>query len=181
MGKNISVNIEKCMACKNCEIACAVAHSKTGILQEAMLESPRPKSRVSVEAAGKFAVPMQCRHCEDAPCITVCPTLAIHRDGPNEPVLISQDKCIGCKFCLMACPFGVIEISTEDEAIVKCDLCIEKTKLGEPPACVQACPTGALTLLDTSEIATTKRKAAANEIALSAEQGRNQKLKEKTQ
>ncbi len=81
----------------------------------------------------------------------------------------------------MACPFGVIEMSPDDKAIVKCDLCIELTKVGEPPACVQACPTGALTLSDTSELATTKRKAAASEIALSTEQGRSQKLKENTQ
>ena len=112
---------------------------------------------------------MQCRHCEDAPCITVCPTLAIHRDGPNEPVLITQDKCIGCKFCLMACPFGVIEMSPDDKAIVKCDLCIERTKVGELPACIVTCPTGALKYEEPSELVHNKRQSAAKQAAAAAE------------
>jgi len=108
MGKAIMVNIEKCLACKSCEIACAVAHSKSRILEEAIAERPTPQRRVTVEAAGELSVPLQCRHCEDAPCISVCPTAAIDRHEADGPVLIEQDRCIGCKFCLMVCPFGVM-------------------------------------------------------------------------
>jgi len=170
MAKAIVVNIEKCLACKSCEIACALAHSKSKVLEEAVAESPRPQRMVTVEAAGEYGVPMQCRHCEDAPCITVCPTTAIHRHGAEDPVLINPELCIGCKFCLMVCPFGVISISRDGKAVVKCDLCVDRTKTGIQPACVEACPTKALELADEKELAADKRKLAAGEAALSAQQ-----------
>jgi carbon-monoxide dehydrogenase iron sulfur subunit len=175
MAKAIVVNIEKCLACKSCEIACALVHSKSKVLEEAVAESPRPQRMVTVEAAEQFAVPMQCRHCEDAPCITVCPTAAIHRHAANDPVLIDQDRCIGCKYCLMVCPFGVIELSRDGKAVVKCDLCFERTKAGQEPACVEACPTKALKLADEEELAAGKRRRAAQELVLSTQKSNKRK------
>lgn len=165
MGKIIAVNIEKCLACRSCEIACALVHSKSKVLQEAVEESPKPQRMVTVEAAGEFAVPMQCRHCEDAPCITVCPTAAIHRHETNGPVLIEQDRCIGCKFCLIVCPFGVIDVSHDGKAVAKCDLCIERTEAGEEPACVASCPTGALQFCELTELLVERRRAAARRVS----------------
>jgi len=190
MGKVIMVTVEKCLACKSCEIACALAHSKSEVLEEAITEQPKPQKRVTVEAVGEFGVPMQCRHCEDAPCIAVCPTGAIHRPQADGPVLIKQDRCIGCKFCLMICPFGVISVSDDGKAMVKCDLCIERTKTGEEPACVEACPTKALRLVDERDLAADKRQQAARELvrqtcggpALSIQQDKkNKKQKENSQ
>ncbi len=182
MGKAIMVNIEKCLACKSCEIACAVAHSKSKVLEEAITERPTPQRRVAVEAAGEFAVPLQCRHCEDAPCISICPTAAIHRHEADGPVLIEQDRCIGCKFCLMVCPFGAIDVSTDGKVMLKCDLCIERTKAGLEPACVEACPTGALKLVDEKELAAHKRRLAAWELVSSTQKNNNkEKQKENTQ
>ena len=175
-GKNkaIIVNIEKCLACKSCEIACAVAHSRAGVLAEAIKEEPTPQKRVMVEAAEEFAVPMQCRHCEDAPCITVCPTAAIYRLKADEPVLIEQDKCIGCKFCLIVCPFGVINVSRDGKAVTKCDLCIMLTEAGREPACVESCPTGALKLCEIQEWTNQRRqKAAKKATADLTAQGKN--------
>jgi len=169
MRKVLTIHIEKCLACKSCEIACAVAHSKSGALEEALTESPKPQKRVTVEAVGELAVPLQCRHCEDAPCISVCPTAALRRHDPEGPVLIEQDRCIGCKFCLMVCPFGVIDVSSDGNVIVKCDLCIERTKAGEQPACVEACPTKALKLVGKKDLAAHKRQLAAKELALSTQ------------
>ena len=163
MDKAIVVNIEKCLACKSCEIACALVHSKSKVLEEAITESPRPQRMVTVEPADEFAVPIQCRHCEDAPCITVCPTAAIHRHEVNSPVLIDKDMCIGCGFCLMVCPFGVINISRDGKAVVKCDLCIERTAAGEEPACVASCPTGALQFCELTELLVKRRRAAAKQ------------------
>jgi len=175
MGKAIMVTVEKCLACKSCEIACALAHSKSKVLEEAKQEQPKPRRRVTVEAVGEFGVPMQCRHCQDAPCIAVCPTGAIHRQQVDGPVLIEQEQCIGCKFCLVVCPFGVIDISAPDQvgggkAMVKCDLCIERIKTGQQPACVQACPTKALKLVDEKNLAADRRKRAAHEFVLSYQQ-----------
>ena len=178
MAKAIMVNIEKCLACKSCEIACALAHSESGVLEEAITEQPRPRRRVTVEAAGEFGVPMQCRHCEDAPCITVCPTKAIHREQAESPVLINPDLCIGCKFCIMVCPFGVIDISRNGKAVTKCDLCIERTQAGQEPACVEACPTKALKLVNEKELSAERRRATARGL-VSSTQKNNKKEKPK--
>ena len=190
MDKVIMVIIEKCLGCRSCEVACAVEHSKSQILEEAAAEEPRPKRRVTVEAAGEFGVPLQCRHCEDAPCVAVCPTAAIHRDKTDGPVLIEQERCIGCKFCIMVCPFGVIDVSYDGKIAVKCDFCISRTSNGQEPACVEACPTKALLLVDEKELAAGRRRSAAQELALSVEKSnkiesdlreRKERQKENTQ
>jgi carbon-monoxide dehydrogenase iron sulfur subunit len=173
MKKALTVDINKCLACRSCELACALAHSESKVLIEAIAESPKPQKRVTVEAAGDFAVPMQCRHCEDAPCMAVCPTAAIHRHSENDPVLIDRDLCIGCKYCLMACPFGVIDITSDGKAVAKCDLCIERTKAGEEPACVSACPTKAIKFTEIAEMLTDRRQKAAQKV-LEAEQAKQE-------
>jgi carbon-monoxide dehydrogenase iron sulfur subunit len=158
-----------------------LAHSESKVLEEAVAESPRPQRRVTVEAVEHLAVPMQCRHCEDAPCVTVCPTAAIHRHRANDPVLIDKERCIGCKFCLAVCPFGAIDITRDGKAVVKCDLCIERTKAGQEPACVEACPTGALKIVSEKELAAAKRKLAARELVLSTQNSKKQKQGEDAQ
>lgn len=161
MKKTIMINVERCLACKNCVLACAVAHSQSGKLEEAINEQPRPQSRITVEPLDDMAVPMQCRHCEDAPCITICPTVAIYRANPESPVLINENLCIGCKFCLMVCPFGVIDISTDGKAVTKCDYCIARKNNEAEPACVSTCPTGALEFCDLKSWTKRHRRAAA--------------------
>jgi carbon-monoxide dehydrogenase iron sulfur subunit len=161
MDKTLIVDIRKCLACKSCEIACAVEHSRSKTLEGALAESPRPQKMVEVEAAGEFAVPIQCRHCEDAPCIPVCPTAAINRRDENGPVIIEQDRCIGCKFCLIVCPFGVIDMSRNGRAAIKCDLCLGRAAEGLEPACVESCPTRALKLSDVKQFAAERRKETA--------------------
>lgn len=165
MVKAIIINIERCLACKSCEMACAVVHSKSGVFEEAVREQPKPQRRVTVEAAGEFAVPLQCRHCEDAPCIEICPTGAIRRESEQGPVVIEQDLCIGCKLCMLICPFGVLQISSEGRAILKCDMCLQRMEQGQEPACIEACPTGAMKLVSLEEIIKSKQKATSGELA----------------
>jgi len=171
MKKAIVVNVDRCLGCRSCQIACAVAHSASKTLVGALAEEPRPVPRVTVEAVEGLAVPLQCRHCEDAPCVMVCPTEAIHRPAPEGPVLVDQERCIGCKFCLMACPFGVIKMSRHGTAIIKCDLCFERLKRGELPACVEACPVRALEFREVEEVLAEKRKAAARKIVVEVKDG----------
>lgn len=161
MAKTIAIDPERCLACNSCHIACAIVHSDSKVLEEAIHQSPAPQRRLTVEAAGQSAVPMQCRHCEDAPCIEVCPTDAIARQNDAEPVIIDEQLCIGCKCCLLVCPFGVIEPSRDGRVMVKCDMCIERTEIGQEPACAQACPTGALKFVELTEYIGQKRKTAA--------------------
>jgi anaerobic carbon-monoxide dehydrogenase iron sulfur subunit len=165
MDKTIIVDIKKCLACKSCEMACALAHSETKKIEEAVTESPKPQRMVNVEAAGEFGVPIQCRHCEDAPCINICPTGAIQRESEQSPVLIDKELCIGCKLCVLICPFGVLQIGHQGRAIIKCDMCYERAKEGKLPMCVEACPTKALKLVSLQEITKSKRRASAKKMA----------------
>lgn len=163
-AKIIVCRIERCLGCRSCETACALAHSESKDLHEAVLEQPLPQRRVRVMAAGTHGLPLQCRHCEDAPCIAICPTGAIYRTSDQGPVLVAAERCIGCKFCMVVCPFGVIDLARDGKAVVKCDLCIERTEAGEEPACVAACPTGAMQFQNLEEWLAERRRAAAEQL-----------------
>jgi len=157
MHKIIVIDVKECMACRTCEIACALVHSQSQTLEEAMKGQPR----VNVEGTQEFAAPMLCRHCEDAPCIKICPTQALYRQDPDGPVLLEQALCIGCKFCLIVCPFGVIDPSYDGRTVVKCDLCLERLNAGQEPACVASCPMGAMKLVEAEQHVREKRMDAA--------------------
>lgn len=165
MDKIISVDIERCLGCKSCEIACALVHSKSQELGQAIEESPRPQRMVAVEAAGEFGVPIQCRHCESAPCIEICPTGALKKESEEGPVVVDEDYCIGCKLCILICPFGVLNIGPEAKAATKCDMCSERLEKGQEPACVEACPTGALKVVSIEELNKAKRDKASSKLA----------------
>lgn len=154
----IFIDVSKCVACKTCELRCAIEHSKSKQLCKAVYECPLPQGRITVEAEGGYNVPLQCRQCEDAPCAKVCPSKAIERLEPNQPVLINPDKCIGCKLCILACPFGVIKMSEAGKAVLRCDMCFERLKKNQLPACVMGCPTKALKFKSLDEITGKKRK-----------------------
>jgi Fe-S-cluster-containing dehydrogenase component len=93
--------------------------------------------------------PKSCLHCEDPPCVPVCPTGASYKRPDNGVVLVDYDKCIGCKYCSWACPYGAREIDEQQRVMKKCTLCIDRiTDTSLPPAerkpaCVLACPTSA--------------------------------------
>ena len=153
------VKAQRCLGCKSCEVACAVEHSKSRDLYEAISEYPPPSARVDVAKGEGFVIPLQCRQCEDAPCVAVCPTDALCRADEDSPVVIDHDRCIGCKWCVIACPFGVITLDSRSRTIVKCDQCFERLERGEMPACVTACPTGALAFKSLDEVVAEKREA----------------------
>ncbi|NQU23724.1 MAG: 4Fe-4S dicluster domain-containing protein [Candidatus Nealsonbacteria bacterium] len=163
--KRIVADPAKCLACRACETACAMAHVDTDDLIEAIaVHGASP--RIYIEAAGEFAVPLQCRHCDDAPCMQVCPSGALMRHSQGGPVLADQAKCIGCQYCVQACPFGVIRINSKQAAVIKCDLCIARRGQGLEPACVEACPVGALRLAEMEADAKQARaRTAAQAVA----------------
>ena len=179
--KRIIADETKCMACRACEFACALAHADTEDLVKAVFEQgARP--RIYIEAAGGIAVPLQCRHCEDAPCVKVCPSGALSRPNEAEPVVVRQERCIGCAFCVEACPFGVIALARcsapgmpeGGKVVIKCDLCAHRTAEGLEPACVSSCPVGALVFEEADASAKRSRmKTAAKAAAASATDGRS--------
>jgi len=122
--KSIFVNPERCVACRSCEIACAVHRSSLSRrLPEAIYEPVPPLPRVTVEPAGTDkGFPVQCRHCEDAPCLDACPAGALYRDEEGL-VLVKDERCVGCWMCLMVCPFGAPQLFRQYRNILKCDRC----------------------------------------------------------
>ncbi|MBL7220798.1 MAG: 4Fe-4S binding protein [Phycisphaerae bacterium] len=168
MSKMIVSDPDRCLACKSCELACAMAHCGAGALAEAAKLGAHPQTRVHVEPCGRFGAAVQCYHCEDAPCTTVCPTEAITRQAPDDPVLLDQETCIGCKYCMLVCPFGAISISSKGKAMIKCDMCIERTSEGAEPACVAACPTGALKFEEINEWLAQRRRRSAEALRAAA-------------
>ncbi len=154
----IQVDAGRCTGCKTCEIACALAHSKTKELVAAALNEPQIEPRIDVRKMGDKAVPVQCRHCEDAPCVEACPNSALRRDASAQAVIYDPDKCEGTLACISACPYGVLEESPEGKVLTKCDLCAEQVEAGGSPACVASCPTGALQLIEVDESVTHRIK-----------------------
>ena len=149
----IFVKPEKCMGCRSCEIACAVQHAKDKNLFAAVLQTPPPMKRLFVEASDNVRMPVVCRHCEDAPCLNACLSGCLYRDQKGF-VRRHKERCIGCWSCIMACPFGVVSRDPDKHIAVKCDRC---HKL-DTPACVAACPTRALVLVEAGKLSKEKRR-----------------------
>lgn len=152
--KEIVVELDKCLGCKSCELACAVEHSKTKNLIMAFKETTMPTSRVKVEACSGFNFPLQCRHCQEPICVMACMTGALKKSQETGKVIQNKDKCVGCWMCVMVCPFGIITANQREKVALKCDRCPDR----ETPACVSACPTKALTYSNLNNFAAQKRK-----------------------
>jgi carbon-monoxide dehydrogenase iron sulfur subunit len=148
--KGIIISPEKCTGCRTCELACSYNRSNSFNPKDAAI------SVQFYEEAG-LQVPMMCLQCEDPHCMKVCTVNAITKDEETGRVNFDSDKCIGCKMCISACPFGNITYSSRLKTIIKCDLC------GGAPECVKVCDCGAIEYkeLDSS---LKKRKNIANQF-----------------
>ena len=144
MSKEVYVDINKCLACRSCELACSVAHSSSGVLAGALNEKPLPARMIGLESSGTDCAPIKCIHCDEAPCVEVCPAGALQKKPGQVSVSVESDLCVGCKMCTIVCPLGVLQISVAGRSALKCESCSELTEKGKDPACVQACPTKAL-------------------------------------
>ena len=145
--QRIFCRVEKCLGCKTCELACAIEHSESKRLVEAMQESVVPTRRIRVELVDDKGaltrhrtLALQCRYCENPVCVQACISGAIRRDEETGEVRINADTCVGCWSCIMVCPFGGLIRHEGIHRVVKCDHCPDR----QTPACVEACPTHAL-------------------------------------
>ncbi len=130
------INLDKCIGCHSCEIACK--NENDVALGEYWNKVPQVGPFGTFPDLEQYWLPVQCQQCEDAPCVHVCPTGASYRNEDNV-VLINKEKCIGCKYCMMACPYGVRSFSKREGVVEKCTLCQQRTAVGELPMCVQDC------------------------------------------
>lgn len=171
--QTVFIHPERCIGCKQCEAACAVAHSQTHNLFLAVFETPTPKPRIHAEPGLDLntSFPNKCRHCNPAPCQGVCPTGAIHRLAEiPEIVLIEARKCIACGMCALVCPFDVITYYAsaaapeKEHVALKCDACIERQKTGLMPACVEACKAGALEFGELNELVKAARTRYSEQV-----------------
>jgi formate dehydrogenase iron-sulfur subunit len=175
-----------CIGCKACEVACKEwnqlpARGDGGAHLEMSGQSYDNTLRLSgdswrhVKFIEQFPEPYEgrwlmmsdvCKHCVEAPCLEVCPTGAIIRTE-FDTVVIQSDTCNGCRDCIGACPFGVIDINHVSHTAQKCTLCYDRTSVGLEPACSKACPTDSIQFGPISEL---RERAAARVVQL-REQG----------
>jgi Fe-S-cluster-containing dehydrogenase component len=129
------IDLNKCVGCRACELAC---HQRNDL--------PEDKSYIRILPKGdeenRWFLPVQCQHCQDAPCEHVCPTAATyhHKSGV---VLINEKTCVGCKYCAVACPYDARTFDEVTGLVDKCWLCLDWVLGGGLPACVQSCILGA--------------------------------------
>ncbi|MEG5696110.1 4Fe-4S dicluster domain-containing protein [Enterobacter quasihormaechei] len=142
MNRFIMADPEKCIGCRTCEVACMMSHESTAA-PDAFT------SRIRVVKGNAFTTAVGCHQCEDAPCANVCPTQAIRRAAGAW--LVEQSRCIGCKSCMVACPFGAMQVRVVEgrAQALKCDLCAHREG---GSACVEACPTHALRCIDPARL-----------------------------
>lgn len=144
MNRFIMANSQQCIGCRACEVACVMAHND----EQHVLSERHFHPRITVLRSGSRKTPVTCHHCENAPCAQSCPNGAIAMR--DDSVQVNQQKCIGCKACVVACPFGTMEIIVTPlesggakAAAHKCDLCATRP---QGPACIENCPADVLTL-----------------------------------
>lgn len=155
------VDLNLCVGCNACVVSCNewnasdIGCANTTPDLGAEPREPVAFNRVHTYEIGTFPdhetlhLPKNCLHCEDPPCVPVCPTGASFKRQEDGIVLVDYDKCIGCKYCTWACPYGAREFDEQQKVVKKCTLCVDRIydqtlpKNLRQPACVLACPTQA--------------------------------------
>jgi Fe-S-cluster-containing dehydrogenase component len=135
------VDLSKCFGCYGCVAACAnVNGTPAGIFWRRLHKLPP----VHGSSALRW-LPLACNHCENPPCVAACPSNALIKRAEDGVVLHLEERCLGCRYCRMACPFEAISWDAERGLVSKCHFCHERLAEGREPACVETCFAGALT------------------------------------
>ena len=154
--KTMFVDPSRCIGCRACEAACRECDSHKG---ESMIMVDFIDRGMSTATQ-----PTLCMHCQDpvAPCAQVCPVLAIQISPDGVVHQAEPSRCIGCRNCVYACPFGVPKFDTEARLMKKCNLCYDRTSQDLQPWCAQACPTQAIWYGDYEEFVNQREGRAVN-------------------
>lgn len=173
--KGVLVDTTVCIGCRKCEWACKGAHNfEQGDFEnyqndETLNQLRRPGVN-DLTVVNKYnddgmrTIKLQCMHCDHPACVSACIVGAITKNE-NGAVVWDTDKCIGCRYCMVACPFQIPAFEYHkalDPKIVKCDFCVERTKENNLPACVNICPVEALTYGNREELIEEARRRIKN-------------------
>ena len=174
-GTRIFPDVEACIDCGGCVVACKrtwdIPRDEQRISIATMLEGAEAAAGLNANSAmalqqgqspGETSIPMQCYHCDNAPCVSVCPTDSLVKtDG--DFVTVRDNLCIGCQYCLSACPFGAPQFPEADDGAAqlfgtggtmdKCTMCEERQDVGKGPACAEECSTDAILVGTPGDIA----------------------------
>ena len=162
--KGVLIDISKCIGCRACQVACKEWNDLPAehTINRGTYENPPHLSGTTwniikfyeLEEDNKVMWHFKrhgCHHCTDSNCLEGCPTGAIKR-SPSGMVYIDQKICIGCKNCIQLCPFGIPHLNAKTGTSMKCTGCFDRVERGDEPACAKACPTGALTFGNRSQL-----------------------------
>lgn len=161
MPKAMLIDVTQCIGCEACSEACKVVN-KLPKTEEKVLSADT--FQVVQQKGPDVYVRRQCMHCQDPACVSVCPVGALVKD-PEGPVTYMEEKCIGCRYCMLSCPFEIpkYEWKSVNPKVRKCRFCKENVVAGKPPACAEACPTGATLFGDHDKLMAEARQRIQNE------------------
>jgi len=160
MSKALLYDATLCIGCKQCEGACA-EQNKLNYDEKVAAEDKQSEHKFTVVLAknDKFMRRL-CMNCEEPACASVCPVAALQKT-PEGPVTYNADACMGCRYCMVACPFGVPKYEWNNAftpKVRKCIMCAPRVAKGEPTACASVCPTGATKFGDREELLAEAKK-----------------------
>ena len=151
------IDVSSCVGCKACQVACSEWNDIRDEVGHCVgvYDNPADLSAKSwtvmrfseTDQNGKLEWLIRkdgCMHCEDPGCLKACPSAGAIIQYANGIVDFQQDNCIGCGYCIAGCPFNIPRLNKEDNRVYKCTLCVDRVSVGQEPACVKTCPTGAI-------------------------------------
>ncbi len=162
------LDMSRCTGCKTCVVACKDAYDlDVGVAFRRVYEAvggTTTKDEMGCAHTDCFVyyLSLSCNHCADPVCVEVCPTQAMHKDPDTGLVSVDVEKCIGCGYCHLSCPYSAPKVDATKGHSVKCDGCAARVLAGEAPICVLACPARALSF---GEVEDMRKKGEVADVA----------------